>query len=154
MTERRHVFHADYDLYGHPELNSMDELRELVEVDAKRIMHLLGPLAGDAVIKQSINGFHLLFPFSRLTEEEIAWLMESSYVDTGYRWWTMERHSSTLRIGPKTIVKTAGTGPTERIVGRRRIEDRPQVVAVLRNPHDRFKYGLNQTTHGVVGRWK
>ena len=129
-----YTYTADYDLYGHPELRSMNELLELVLLDAKRIQHLLGPRAGRAVIKQSINGYHLKLPFARLTEEEVAWLMEGSPVDSGYKYWVQERHSSTLRIGPKTIVKEVGTGPRSRLVGRRRVEDTPQVVKVLENP--------------------
>jgi len=131
----------DFDLYGHPELRSMGELRELVEVDAKRIQHLLGPRAGVAIIKQSVNGYHLKFPFSRLTEEEVAWLMEGSPIDTGYRYWVQERHSSTLRVGPKTIVKEVGVGPGARIVGSRRVEDTPMVVMVLENPWSKKPVG-------------
>ena len=125
----------DFDLYGHPELRGMGELLELVEIDAKRIQHLLGPRAGNAVIKRSTNGYHLAFPFARLTEEEVAWLMEGSPVDSGYKWWTQERGSSTLRISGKTILKEVGVGPTARIVGRRRVEDTPMVVMVLENPY-------------------
>ena len=124
----------DFDMYGHPELRSMDELYDLVLLDAQRIQHLLGPRAGRAIIKQSINGYHLKFPFARLTEEEVAWLMEGSPVDSGYKYWVQERHSSTLRVGPKTIVKEVGVGPRARIVGRRRVEDTPYVVMILENP--------------------
>jgi len=129
-----YTYTADYDLYGHPELRSMDELLELVLIDAQRIQHLMGPRAGRAIIKQSINGHHLAFPFARFTEEEVAWLMEGSPVDSGYKYWVQERHSSTLRIGPKTILKEVGIGPTARLVGRRRVEDTPYVVEVLENP--------------------
>ena len=124
----------DFDFYGHPELHSMNELYDLVLLDAQRIQHLLGPRAGRAIVKQSINGYHLKFPFARLTEEEVAWLMEGSPVDSGYKYWVQERHSSTLRVGPKTIVKEVGVGPRTRIVGRRRVEDTPYVVMVLENP--------------------
>ena len=124
----------DYDLYGHPEVESMNELLELVQIDARRIMHLLGQRIGKAVIKRSINGFHLKFPFAHITEEEVAWLMESSPIDTGFRYWTRERGSSTLRIGPKTIMKEVGTGPHRRIVGRRRVEDTPFIVETIENP--------------------
>jgi len=133
----RFTYKADYDLYGHPELRSMGELLDLVRVDAKRIMHLLGPRAGRAVIKQSINGYHLSLPFARLTEEEVAWLMEGSPIDTGFRYWTLERGSSTLRIGSKTIMVEVGTGPSRRIVGRRRVEDTPFVVETIENPWDK-----------------
>jgi len=136
-----YTYSADYDLYGHPELRSMGDLLELVEVDAKRIMHLLGPKAGRAIVKQSINGYHLRLPFARLTEEEVAWLMEGSPVDTGYRYWVQERHSSTLRVGPKTIVKEVGSGPGARIVGKRRVEDTPMVVMVLENPWSKKPVG-------------
>jgi len=124
----------DYDLYGNPRLKSEGELLELARIDAKRIQFLLGPRAGRAIIKRSINGFHLSFPFSELTEEEVAWLMEGSPVDSGYRYWARERGSSTLRIAPKTILKEVGTGPRARIVGRKRVEDTPFVVEVLENP--------------------
>ena len=124
----------DFDMYGHPELRSMDELYDLVLLDAQRIQHLLGPRAGRAIIKQSINGYHLKFPFARLTEEEVAWLMEGSPVDSGYKYWVQERHSSTLRVGPKTIVKEVGVGPRARTVGRRKVEDTPYVVMILENP--------------------
>ena len=136
-----HTLNLDFDYYGHPDLHSMGELRELVEVDAKRIMHLLGPRAGRAVIKQSANGYHLKLPFARLTEGEVAWLMEGSPVDTGYRYWCTTRHSSTLRVGPKTIVKEVGVGPGARIVGSRRVEDTPMVVAVLENPWSKKPVG-------------
>ena len=129
-----YTYVADYDYYGHPELRSMGELLELVVIDGRRIQHLLGPRAGRAIIKQSINGYHLKLPFARLTEEEVAWLMEGSPVDSGYKYWVQERHSSTLRVGPKTIVKEVGVGPRTRIVGRRRVEDTPYVVMVLENP--------------------
>jgi len=129
-----HSISLDLDLYGHPELRSMGDLLELVLIDAKRIMHLLGPRAGPAVVKQSVNGYHLRFPFARVTEEEVAWLMEGSPVDSGYRYWCMERGSSTLRIGPKTIVKEVGSGEAARLVGSRRVEDTPRVVEVLENP--------------------
>ena len=129
-----YTYTADYDLYGHPELRDIGELLELVLIDAKRIQHLMGPRAGRAIVKQSINGYHLKFPFARLTEEEVAWLMEGSPIDSGYKYWVQERHSSTLRIGPKTIVKEVGVGPRARIVGRRRVEDTPIVVETLENP--------------------
>ena len=131
----------DFDLYGHPELRSMNDLLELVLIDARRIQHLLGPRAGRAIIKKSINGFHLSFPFSKLTEEEVAWLMEGSPIDTGYRYWTRERGSSTLRIAPKTILKEVGTGPRARIVGRKRVEDTPFVIEVLENPWSKKPVG-------------
>ena len=124
----------DYDLYGHPEVRDMGELLELVQIDARRIMHLLGPRTGKAVIKRSINGFHLKFPFAQITEQEVDWLMESSPIDTGFRYWTRERGSSTLRIGPKTIMKEVGTGPHRRIVGKRRVEDTPFIVETIENP--------------------
>ena len=124
----------DYDIYGHPEVRDMGELLELVQIDARRIMHLLGPRIGKAVIKRSTNGFHLKFPFARITGEEVAWLMESSPLDTGFRYWCMERGSSTLRIGPKTIMKEVGTGPHRRIVGRYRVEDTPFIVEIIENP--------------------
>jgi len=127
------AYKADLDFYGHPELSDEGELLELTRLDALRIQHLLGPKAGKAIIKRSINGFHLSFPFSRLTEEEIGWLMEGSPVDTGYRWWVQERGSSTLRIGPKTILKEVGTGPRARIVGKRKIEDKPFIVEIIEN---------------------
>jgi hypothetical protein len=129
-----HTLEQDFDLYGHPEFKSMNELYELVLIDAKRIQYLLGPRAGKAIIKQSVNGYHLKFPFSRITEEEVNWLMESSPVDTGYRYWTQERHSSTLRLSSKTIVKEVGTGPRTRIVGRRKVLDEPFIVKILENP--------------------
>jgi hypothetical protein len=127
-------YFLDADIYGHPELRDEGELLELVKVDARRIQHILGPRAGKAVIRRSINGFHLSFPFSGLAEEEVAWLMEGSPVDTGYKYWSLTRNSSTLRIGPKTILKEVGTGPRARIVGRKRVEDTPFVVEVLENP--------------------
>ena len=130
----RHRLLLDYDIYGHPELRDMAELLELVLLDARRIMHLLGPRAGPAVVKQSVNGYHLRFPFSRVTEEEVAWIMEGSPVDTGYRHWARERHSSTLRVAPKTIVKEVGSGEAARLVGSRRVPDTPRVVEVLENP--------------------
>jgi len=133
----RFTYEANFDLYGHPELRSLDELHDLVLLDAKRIQYLLGPRAGKAIIKQSINGFHLKFPFSNLTEEEVNWLMESSPLDTGYHYWVQERHSSTLRIAPKTILKEVGTGPRARIVGKKRIEDTPFIIEVLKNPRSK-----------------
>ena len=128
------TYKADNDLYGHPELRSMDELLDLVQVDAKRIMHLLGPRIGKAIIKRSINGYHLKFPFAQITEQEVAWLMEDSPIDTGFRYWCRERGSSTLRIGPKTIMKEVGTGPSRRFVGRRRVKDTPFIVEIIENP--------------------
>jgi len=132
-----HSISLDFDLYGHPELRSLDELHDLVLLDAKRIQYLLGPRAGKAIVKQSINGFHLSFPFSRLTEEEVSWLMEGSPVDSGYRYWVATRGSGTLRIGPKTILKEIGTGPRSRIVGKKRIEDTPFIIEVLENPRSK-----------------
>lgn len=131
----------DYDLYGHPELRDMGELLEMVQVDAKRIQFLLGPRVGRAVIKRSVNGLHLKFPFARITEEEVAWMMEGSPLDTGFRYWCRERGSSTLRIGHKTIVKEVGTGPLRRFVGRRRVEDTPFVVEVIENPWSKTPIG-------------
>lgn len=135
------TYTADFDLYGNPHLRSMDQLLEIVQIDAKRIIHLLGPRIGKAVIKRSINGYHLKFPFARITEEEVAWLMEGSPVDTGYAWWVRERGSSTLRIGHKTIVREVGTGPLRRFVGRRRVEDTPFVVEVIENPWSKTPIG-------------
>ena len=131
----------DYDLYGHPELRDMGELLEMVRVDARRIQYILGPRVGRAVIKRSVNGFHVKFPFARITEEEVAWMMEGSPLDTGFRYWCQERGSSTLRIGPKTIVKEVGTGPRRRFVGRRRVEDTPFVVEVIENPWSKTPVG-------------
>jgi len=132
---------ADFDFYGHPEVRDTGELLEMVQVDAKRIMHLLGPRIGNAVVKQSVNGFHLKFPFARITEEEVAWMMQGSPLDSGYRYWCMERGSSTLRIGPKTIMKEVGTGPRRRFVGRRRVEDTPFVVEIIENPWSKVPIG-------------
>jgi len=139
--EMSFTYKSDYDMYGNPTLKDMGELLELVQIDAKRIMHLLGPRIGNAVVKRSVNGFHLKFPFAQITEEEVAWLMESSPVDTGYRYWVHERGSSTLRIGPKTILKEVGTGPRRRLVGRRRVEDTPFVVEVIENPRSKHLAG-------------
>jgi len=133
------TYKADFDLYGHPEVRDMGELLEMVQVDAKRIMHLLGPRIGKAVIKRSIHGYHLKFPFAQITEEEVAWLMEGSSLDTGFRYWTRERGSSTLRISEKTILKEVGIGSTARIVGRKVVKDTPIIVKVLENPHNKFK---------------
>jgi len=131
----------DYDLYGHPEVEDMTELLEMVRVDAKRIMHLLGPRVGNAVVKRSVNGFHLKFPFAQITEEEVAWMMQGSPLDTGYAYWCKERGSSTLRIGPKTIMKQVGTGPRRRLVGKRKVEDTPFVVEVIENPRSKHLAG-------------
>lgn len=127
------TYKTDHDYYGHPELSNEGELLELVRIEALRIQHLLGPRVGKAIIKRSINGYHLSFPFSRLTEEEVLWLMAGSPVDTGYAYWVLERGSSTLRIGPKTILKEVGTGPRARIVGKRKIEDKPFIVEIIEN---------------------
>jgi len=135
------TYSADYDFYGHPELRSMDELHDLVRLDAKRIQYLLGPRAGKAILKQSLNGYHLRFPFSQLTEEEVAWLMEGSPLDSGYAYWVETRGSSTLRIGPKVILREVGTGPRARIVGVKRVEDTPFVVEVLENPWSKKPVG-------------
>lgn len=121
----------DYDLYGNPQLRDMRELLALVKVDAMRIMHLLGPRAGKAVIKRSLNGYHLSFPWSRVTEEEVNWILEDSPADSGYKHWTRERGSSTLRIGSKTIMVMVGEWPRKRIVGSRRVEDQPYVVETM-----------------------
>ena len=127
-------YFLDADVYGHPELRDEGELLELVKVDARRIQHILGPRAGKAVIRRSINGFHLAFPFAQITEQEVAWIMQGSPIDSGYAYWVETRGSSTLRIAPKTILKEVGTGPKARIVGRKRVEDTPFVVEVLENP--------------------
>ncbi len=134
-------YFLDADNYGHPELRDDGELLELVRIDARRIQHILGPRAGKAIIKRSINGFHLTLPFVQITEQEVAWLMEGSPIDTGYRWWVQERGSSTLRIAPKTILKEVGTGPRARIVGVKRVEDTPLVVEVLENPWSKKPVG-------------
>lgn len=126
-------YFLDADNYGHPELRDDGELLELVKIDARRIQHIFGPRVGRAVIRRSINGFHLAFPFAKITEQEVAWLMEGSPIDTGYRYWVETRGSSTLRIAPKTILKEVGTGPRARIVGKKRVEDTPFVVEVLEN---------------------
>ena len=125
------TYKTDHDFYGHPTLRDEGQLLELVKIDALRIQHLLGPRVGKAIIKRSFNGFHLSFPFSRLTEEEVLWLMEGSPVDTGFRWWVRERHSSTLRISTKVILKEVGTGPRTRIVGKRKVEDKPFIVEII-----------------------
>lgn len=122
----KHIIQMDFDIYGHPDL-SMDELLEFVRIEAKRIKHILGPRARTAVIKRSINGFHLEFPFTAVSEEERDWILEGSIVDSGYKWWIRERNLSTLRITPKTIIKEIGGEP----VGVKRIEDTPKVIEVV-----------------------
>ena len=130
------TYKTDHDFYGHPELDSMNDLLELVKIDIKRIFYLLGPRMGKiAIIKRSQNGFHASFPFSRLTEEEVNWLMEGSPLDTGFRWWVIERGSSTLRISEKVIVKEIGVSPRVRIVGKRVIHDVPFILEIIKNPY-------------------
>ena len=128
-------YKEDYDEYGHPDLNA-NELLELIRINIQRIFYLLGPYMGKAaIIKRSQNGFHVSFPFSRLTEEEVTWLMEGSPIDSGYRWWVIERGCSTLRTSNKIIVKEVGSNPeTKRFVGKRVVYDIPFVVEVLENP--------------------
>lgn len=129
-------YKEDYDEYGHPDLN-MNELLELIRINIQRIFHLLGPHMGKiAIIKRSQNGFHLSFPFARLTEEEVAWLMEGSPIDTGYQWWVVERGSSTLRISEKVIVTEVGNKPeTKRFVGKRVVKDIPHIIETTKNPY-------------------
>jgi len=125
---------ADFDYYGHPELESEGELLELTRIEANRILYLLGPKAGKvAVIKRSVHGFHLSLPYARLTQEEVLWINEGSPSDTGFKWWVQERGSSTLRLGPKTIMVETGEGPHRRFVGRRQVKDTPFIVEIIKN---------------------
>ena len=73
--------------------------------------------------------------FSRLAEEEVAWLMEGSLIDTGYRWWVIERGSSTLRISEKVIVTEVGAGLGARFVGKRVIHDIPFILETVKNSY-------------------
>jgi len=128
-------YKEDYDEYGHPDLNA-NELLELIRINIQRIFYLLGPYMGKiAVIKRSQNGFHLAFPFSRVTKEEVEWLMEGSLVDTGFRWWVQERGSSTLRISKKVIITEVGAGLGARFVGKRVIPDIPFILETTKNPY-------------------
>ena len=129
------TYKEDYDEYGHPNINP-NELLELVKINIQRIFYLLGSRMGKAaIIKRSQNGFHISFPFSRLAEDEVAWLMEGSPIDTGFRWWVIERGSSTLRISEKVIVKEVGTGSRTRFVGKRVVHDIPFILEVVKNPY-------------------
>jgi len=127
----------DYDTYGHPELRDEGELLELVKIDIQRIFHLLGPRAGKvAVIKRSSHGFHVNYPFAKITKEENCWLLENSPLDSGYRYWAIERGCTTLRISDKIIVKEVGEKPwSKRFVGCRVVKDVPFVVETIRNPY-------------------
>ena len=130
------TYKADYDRYGNPHLRDEGEILELVKIDAKRVFYLLGPrMGGIAVIRRSLNGYHLNFPFSRLKREEIEWLIEYSFMDSGYKYWVRERGCSTLRTSKKTILKEVGDNSwTKRIVGKRTIEDIPFIVCIIKNP--------------------
>jgi len=126
----------DFDCYGHPRLTA-DELLELIIIDIQRIFFLLGPRMGKvAVIRRSQNGFHVSYPFAEITEEETAWLMESSPLDTGFAWWVVERGCSTLRISEKVILKEVGEKPwTKRFVGKKVIHDIPFILKTIQNPY-------------------
>ena len=129
-------YKEDYDEYGHPNLNA-NELLELIKINIQRIFHLLGPRMGKvAIIRRSLNGYHLDFPFSKVTKEEVEWLMEGSPIDTGFRWWVQERGCSTLRTSNKVILKEVGSKPeTKRFVGKRVVKDIPHIIETTKNPY-------------------
>jgi len=131
------TYKGDYDYYGHPEVRDMGELLELVKIDIQRVFYLLGPRMGKvSIIRKSLNGFHVTFPFSKLTKEEVDWLVESSPMDSGYKWWIRERGCSTLRISNKVILKEVGSRTeTKRFVGKRVVKDIPYILEAINNPY-------------------
>lgn len=122
-----YTLQLDYDDHGFPEFN-MSELLDLVRMDARRFIEY-PEMGGTIVIKQSEHGYHLRAPFARLTEHEQMLATILSYAaDSGYKYWTETHRRSTLRIGPKVIVKQIG----DRLVGSRIDSSTPRVIEVIK----------------------
>lgn len=125
-SEKNFILAGDYDSYGWPQLRTDSELLEIVRFDVKRL-HCLRPDLGRAVIKRTWNGWHLRFPFSELSREEVDWLSNLTHMDTGYLWWLQQRGKATLRQGIK-VIATVFRGE---VIRSKKILDIPQIIEII-----------------------
>lgn len=77
-----------------------DDLLPLVRMEAQRLAKLF-PLGHVAVIMRSDNGWHLKFPHSRLTQEQMEVVMIASMSHRGHVYFSIVIKDSTLRVSKK-----------------------------------------------------
>ncbi len=77
-----------------------DDLLELVRMEAKRLANMF-PLGDIAVIKRSDNGWHLIFPRARLTQEQEQSIMWESRSHFGHVAFSCAVGDTTLRVSKK-----------------------------------------------------
>jgi len=83
---------------------------------------------GRAVIYRSDNGFHVRFPFARLSEKEVVFLTQYAKAESGYLYWTKVKEGrQCLRISRKRIVKMFGN----KRLGRRVEGSKPELIAIV-----------------------
>jgi len=92
-----------------------DDLLELVEMEARRLMNLYG-LGGVAVILRTDDGWHIRFPFARLSKEEELALMWASRGHYGHKWFSREVGDTTLRVSEKPGIRGSHPPYVRRII--------------------------------------
>lgn len=117
---------ADYDEYGFPKLQP-HILLEDIKIRVKSLQYVM-PHVGKAILKRTYWGYHVKFPFARLTKDEHAFALIYLQMDSGYVWWAQVREGrQTLRIGEKPIVCTVKSHK----VGKTVIKSVPQIIDVI-----------------------
>jgi hypothetical protein len=139
MNKVEHVLQFDLDDCGHygwgsPLINDLFE--DLVV--AIRSLQTQCPKVGKVVLKRTMNGFHIIFPDSRLPFWLIDYLTQKFPHDFGQLWWSRQHRRVTLRIGEKPIVKTA-TNEFSKRLGTQIIHDRPQTIRII-YPNGKIMY--------------
>lgn len=131
MIKLEHVLKFDLDDCGHygwgsPLINNLYE--DLVV--AIRSLQTQYPKIGKAVLRRTMNGFHVIFPESHLPFWLADYLTQKFPHDFGQRWWSQQHQKVTLRISDKPIVKVV-TNEFSKRLGIQTVHDKPQTIRII-----------------------
>lgn len=91
--------------YRRRKVNSRNCL-DLVRLEARRLQNLLPKLGKALILRSSESGWHLRFPDSRLSWQEIENLLVASKAHRGYIYFSLVVSDATLRVSKKSKGKT------------------------------------------------
>ena len=124
---KNRILFLDYDLNKPPFcFMNVEEARELIYMDVLRLKRMFK--LGKAIIKRSLNGFHVKFPFDFLNVDEVNAILLESLCDKGYKYYSIEKGKQCLRISDKKIVVESNKGKRLYV---KTIRDEPYIEAVL-----------------------
>jgi len=106
-----------------------NELLEWITIHVKSLQARF-PMLGHAVIKRSGQGFHVVFPESRVTMQQFNMLLTEVPHDVGWCYWTNVHGRATLRISAKPIVQTVN-GENSKHLGTKTTLDKPQTIRLI-----------------------